>query len=70
MIWEAPKEADLRLPICSPRFDRDDCGRDEGPVSINGNSTAVCRPDVPIGVRVAGMAICGTVPGRRPVGIV
>src|ERR1700737_4257120 len=37
----------------------------DGVVSIVGISTAVWRP-----LRVAGMAICGTVPGRRAVGIV
>jgi hypothetical protein len=35
-----------------------------------GISTAAWRPFVPIAVRVAGMAICGTVPGRRAVGMV
>jgi hypothetical protein len=60
-------DADRRRPIprCSAVFERDDCGLDEGVVSILGISTAVCRP-----VRVAGMAICGTIPGRRAVGMV
>ena len=65
----ALKDVDRRRPICIPVFEREDCGREEG-LSIMGISTAVWRPLVPIAVRVAGIAIRGTVPGRRAVGIV
>ena len=68
-IW-APKDWDLFRPICIPVFEREDCGLEDGLGSIVGISTAVCRPLVPIAVLVAGIAICGTAPGRRAVGIV
>jgi hypothetical protein len=60
---------DRRLPRGIGALEREDCGREEGVESIRGISTAVWRPLVPIAVLVAGIAICGTVPGRREEGM-